>query len=120
MDILLRIKRRNFAETVGKRLWVLGDLERQPDEVRKHYLKIGQKRTGEWVKGNGGLTQEMADILAFSIHSEAENSWAEMKKEMDNPVVLSQDKDTEYLDAKLEEQDYIAWLKKKGYLPDES
>lgn len=118
IDIRKRIQQRNFVEAVGRRLFRLAGLDKQPKEVRDHYQKIATQRCQQWLRDGGGLQPEVAETVAFSVHTEAENSWAEMKKEMDNPVILSQELDTEYLDEKMEEADYIGWLKKKGYLDD--
>jgi len=114
MDIGRRIKFGPFTENMGRRLWKLADLDKQPKEVQDHYFKIAAQRARQWFDSGGGLEPEMASTLAFSIFTEGENSWAEIKKEMDNPVVLSMDKEAE--DDIAEEADYVGWLKKKGYL----
>lgn len=119
IDIQKRVRMRNFSETVGRRLWELGNLEHQPEEVRNHYKLIGARRVSQWMQGDGGLTPELADTVAFSIHTEAENSWATIKKEIDGHTVLSIEKDTHYLDEKAEEEDYIDYLKRKGWWHDQ-
>jgi hypothetical protein len=115
IDIQKRIRQRNFCQRVGERLYNLGNLDNQPKEVKHHYMMIGLRRASDWLKGDGGLTEELADTVAFSAHTEAENSWAEIKKEIDNPVILTQEGESSYLDEKAEEEDYIDFLKRKGW-----
>ena len=94
----------------------LADLENQPQELKDHYRMIALDRIKVWMGTGEKLTPDTAGVLAFSIHSEAENSWYQLRGWLDEDEKLSMERDTEYLDIKEEEADYIAWLKKKGFL----
>lgn len=70
---------RRAVEMVGKRLWTLADLENQPQELRDHYKAIALDRIKVWMGTGEKLTPDTAGVLAFSIHSEAENSWYQLR-----------------------------------------